>query len=310
MRRTVRSFLGAVAVATLGQGAVGCDAGSVAGGAPLPSCAPPASAAPAASAEATGSPVDEAATIAFKRNGAEVRTLTLKRLLTTVRPVAVKVYDPYYNREKSFRAMPIERVLELGFAGHDGSLAGVEFLLRAADGYTVSLRGNRLLEGGAMIAFEDVEVPGWEPIGPQRANPAPFYLIWTKKEQVSLETHPRPWQLATIEIVRFEDAFPRTVPKGLPDDDPGWKGFAIYRDQCVHCHAINRQGGRVGPELNLPRSVVEYRPVDQIKAYIRNPLDFRYSAMPPHPTMTDEHLDAIVAYLQAMKTRKQDDPKP
>ncbi len=284
----------------------GCDQGSTPS--PLPSCAPPASAAPSASVAA--SPIDEEATLAFKRNGADVRTLSLRRLLSTLKPQIVKVYDPYYNREKTFRALAIERVMELGFAGHDGQLAGVEFLLRAKDGYTVSLRGSRLLEGGAMIAFEDVEVPGWEPIGPQRSNPAPFYLIWSKKEQASLETHPRPWQLATIEIVRFEQAFPRTVPAGVPEGDGAWKGFAIYKDQCVHCHAINRQGGRVGPELNLPKSVVEYRPADQIKAYIRNPLDFRYSAMPPHPSLTDENLDQIVAYFEAMKSRKQDDAKP
>ena len=169
------------------------------------------------------------------------------------------------------------------------------------------MRGTRLLEGGAHIAIEDVDVPGWEPIGPQKANPGPFYLVWTKPHQQSLETHPRPWQLAAIEIVRFEDAFPRTVPAGLAEGDPGWKGFAVFKEQCVHCHAMNRQGGRVGPELNVPRSIVEYRPVDQIKAYIKNPLDFRYSAMPPHPTMTDETLDAIVAYFEAMKTRKQDE---
>ena len=147
-------------------------------------------------------------------------------------------------------------------------------------------------------------------LDPQRANPAPFYFVWSRKEQASLETHPRPWQLAAIEIVRFEDAFPKTVPAGLAEADPGWKGFALYKEQCVHCHAINRQGGRVGPELNVPKNVTEYRPVDQIKAYIKNPLDFRYSAMPPHPSLTEENLDQLVAYLQAMRERKQDGDAP
>ena len=150
-----------------------------------------------------------------------------------------------------------------------------------------------------VYAIEDVDVPGWEPIGPQKANPGPFYLVWTKPHQQSLETHPRPWQLAAIEIVRFEDAFPRTVPAGLAETDPGWKGFAVFKEQCVHCHAMNRQGGRVGPELNVPRSIVEYRPVDQIKAYIKDPLSFRYSTMPAHPTFSDADLDAVVAYFTA-----------
>ena len=150
---------------------------------------------------------------------------------------------------------------------------------------------------------------GWEPIGSQKANPGPFYLVWKNPNQVDLDTHPRPYQLASIEIARFEDLFPRTVPTGVAESDPAWKGYGIFRRECVHCHAINRQGGRVGPELNVPKSVTEYRTAEQIKAYVKNPLDFRYTAMPAHPSFTDADLDAIVAYFSAMKDRKQDDEK-
>ena len=38
---------------------------------------------------------------------------------------------------------------------------------------------------------------------------------------------------------------------------------------------------------NVPQSIVEYRPEAQIRAYIRNPLTFRYGAMPPHPHLDD-----------------------
>jgi len=269
--------------------------------------ATPADGAPRAPSSASSSPLDKTATLTFRRNGAEVRKLSLGAMLETLKTETVVAYDPYYNREKSFRAFPLARVLEAGFAGQDARFAELELVLRAKDGYTVAMRGSRLMEDGGFIAYEDTEVPGWEPIGQQRANPAPFYFIWSKKGQASLETHPRPYQLAAIEIIRFEEAFPKTVPTGLPKDDPGWSGFATYREQCVHCHAINRQGGRVGPELNVPQSIVEYRPIDQIKAYIKNPLEFRYSTMPPHPSLTAADLDALVAYFRAMSTRKQDE---
>ena len=49
---------------------------------------------------------------------------------------------------------------------------------------------------------------------PQRASPAPFYLVWKEASQQDLETHPRPWQVASIEIARFEVKFPHTVPTG------------------------------------------------------------------------------------------------
>ncbi|MBL9026517.1 MAG: c-type cytochrome [Myxococcales bacterium] len=250
----------------------------------------------------------QAAELTFRKEGERVVTLTLSDLTKAIPAETVKQLDPYYNKEKSYRAVPLAAVIELAFKG-EKDLPQKEYVLRAKDGYTVPLRGSKVFEKGAFIAFQDVEVPGWEPIGQQRANPAPFYLVWAGKDQTDLETHPRPYQLAAIEIARFEDVFPRTVPKGLAADSPAQKGFALFREQCIHCHAINREGGRVGPELNVPQSVVEYRPVDQIKAYIKDPLTFRYSTMPAHPSFTDADLDAIVAYFTAMKDRKQDDAK-
>ena len=79
-----------------------------------------------------------------------------------------------------------------------------------------------------------------------------------------------------------------------------------FRDHCIKCHAINREGGRVGPELNVPQSIVEYRPEEQIRAYIRNPATFRYGAMPPHPGLREAEMDALIAYFRAMSTHKHD----
>jgi len=211
-----------------------------------------------------------------------------------------------------FGTQPIggERVIafDLAFTGVD--LASQEYVLRAKDGYTVPMRGALATEPGAYIAFEDLDAPGWEPIGEQKANPAPYYLVWAKKEQANLDTHPRPYQLATIEIAPFETVFPHTAPTGIAEGEPAQRGYRVFKNQCILCHAINREGGRVGPDLNVPQSVVEYRPVDQIKAYIKNPLSFRYSQMPAHPNLTDGDLDDVVAYFTAMKDRKHDPDAP
>ena len=53
------------------------------------------------------------------------------------------------------------------------------------------MRGALVMEDGAYVAIEDLEVAGWEPIGPQHANPGPFYLVWSKPEQANLDAHPR-----------------------------------------------------------------------------------------------------------------------
>ncbi len=56
----------------------------------------------------------------------------------------------------------------------------------------------------------------------------------------------------------------------------------------------------------MPRSIVEYRPIEQIKAYIRDPGTFRYTSMPAHPDLSPEDLDALIAYFEVMKTLKHD----
>jgi mono/diheme cytochrome c family protein len=249
---------------------------------------------------------DGAATLAFVREGAALRSLRLDELVAGVPPEHFTAFDAYYNRDKRFLALPLRPVLERGFAGVAGPLEANEYVLRARDGYSVPIEGSKLLGGGAYLAIADDEVPGWEPIGPQRANPGPVYLVWREPQQRSLEEYPRPWQLATIELTRFERLYAHTVPTGEAPGSAAMRGFGTFRSLCVRCHAINREGGRVGPDLNVPRSIIEYRPAEQIKAYVRDPRAFRYSTMPAHPHLGDGELDALLAYFDAMRQRKHD----
>lgn len=244
----------------------------------------------------------EAPCLRFVRDGVEVTTLDREALTAAVGAVTVEEYDPYYGRRKRFRALPLRPLLQAGFGEAREDL---HYVLRARDGYTVPLSGKRLLEPGGHLAIEDLEAPGWQPIGPQQANPGPFYLVWSLPHQRELETHPRPWQLAAIEIAPFEAVFPHTDP-GPDADEAARRGYGTFRELCVRCHAINREGGRVGPELNVPRSIVEYRPAEQIRDYIRNPRSFRYGNMPPHPGLSDSDLDDLLAYFRVMSGKKHD----
>ncbi len=254
--------------------------------------------------------VDPAARLAFIRDGKPLRTLSVADLERTATPRDVAVYDPEYDKQKHLSVLPLAAVVEQGFGADAKSLAAQEFVLRAADGYTVPIDGARLMEKGGALAVADLDVKGWEAVGARHVDPGPLRVVWLAPGQRDADAYPRPWQLVAVEQARFESVFPHTVPSGQPPGSPAMRGFGLFRRDCIHCHAINREGGHVGPDLNVPRSIVEYRPITQIRQYIRNPQAFRYSVMPPHPGLGDADLDALIAYFQVMATQKFDSARP
>lgn len=250
--------------------------------------------------------VDPAARLRFVKDKKTLRDVDVATLEQSIPPEDVSVYDPEYGKTKRLTVLPLAAVVERGFGGDAARLRDKEFVLRAADGYTVPIDGARLLETGGALAIADRDVKGWEPVGERHVDPGPLRVVWLGAAQRDAATYPRPWQLVAIEEARFEDVFPHTVPAGQAADSPAMRGFALFRRDCIHCHAVNREGGHVGPDLNVPRSIVEYRPIAQIRQYIKDPESFRYTLMPPHPGLGDADLDALIAYFQVMKTQKHD----
>jgi mono/diheme cytochrome c family protein len=254
---------------------------------------------------------DETATLRFRAADGREVALSKADLRARCGVTTVTVDDPYYRAPRRYAACPLERVFELGFGAPPAALAGEDFLLVALDGYTRTAPGGQLAEGGAFLALDDAArlgrgESGFEAIDRRQLDAGPFYLVWSGPGQNDAHRYPWPYQLARIEVIRFAERFPHTVPPGAAPDDPAGRGFAIFRRECVSCHAMNGEGGRVGPELNVPRSIVEYRPPEQIKAYVRDPASFRYTTMPSHPHLSDSDLDALLAYFRHMSAHKHD----
>jgi mono/diheme cytochrome c family protein len=254
---------------------------------------------------------DEGARLTFRdARGAET-SLSKGELRARCGIATVTVEDPYYRAPHRFVACPLERVFELGLGAPPAAFADQDFLLVALDGYTRTAPGSQLAEGGAFLALDDAErvargESGFDPIDRRQVDAGPFYLIWSGPGRSDAHRYPWPYELARIEVVRFEERFPHTVPEGAAEGSPARRGFAIFRRECVSCHAVNGEGGSVGPELNVPKSITEYRDPAWIKAYVRDPSAIRYTSMPSHPHLADADLDALVAYFAHMSAHKHD----
>ncbi len=266
---------------------------------------------------AGSSPKDVQSSLSFLDAAGVERSFSLDVMRRACEEREVVVDDPYHRKSMGYVALPLGCVLDLGFAASGGGEGQRDrgLLLRAFDGYTRSVSGRDLLEEGAFLAFGESARMGRGPglarftrIDRRQVDPSPFYLVWTGVEQGDPHDHAWPYQLAHIDVAPFEQAFPRTVPSGLAKSHSGWAGYALFQRACASCHSINGEGGKVGPDLNVPRSIVEYRPIQEIRAYIRDPEATRYTSMPAHPDLSEADLDALIAYFSVMSERK-DDPR-
>jgi mono/diheme cytochrome c family protein len=246
---------------------------------------------------------------------AGTRRLTLAQLRAALRTDTASVaQDPSYERRaKRYVGFPLEDVLAL--AGLRPSPDEVLYFT-ASDGFRATL-SEAPGAGGVhgMIAFADLDAPGgWELLGhgADRKSPAPFYLVWTGADTAAAARRPWPYQLVRIEVVDLRRQYDRIYPTGVAQTDPVYRGYRAFvvtsrkGDQCVSCHSLNLQGGAVGPELNVPRNITEYRDDATLMAFIRNPRAFRArSPMPAFESdLTEQELRDILAYLHWLRDRK------
>ncbi|HEX8394410.1 MAG TPA: c-type cytochrome [Longimicrobium sp.] len=255
---------------------------------------------------------------------AGTRTFTLAELRRALPTDTADVrHDPAYEgRAKRYAGVPLDRLLEL--AGVKLSANEVLYFV-AADGYRATMAESAAdprVKG--VVAFADLDAPAgsaWQPVkhGAQSISPAPFYLVWGQTGAAApgdtadaALRRPWPYQLARIEVMDPRRKYDRLYPTGVRRDDPVYRGFQAFvieshgGDQCVACHALNRQGGSVGPELNVPRNITEYRDPAVLAAFIRNARSFRAgTAMPVFEgRLSEGEIQDILAYLRWMRGHK------
>ncbi|WP_288502942.1 cytochrome c, partial [uncultured Pseudomonas sp.] len=105
--------------------------------------------------------------------------------------------------------------------------------------------------------------------------------------------------------------FPALLPDPkLPSGSPVRQGFALFQQNCLACHRLNGAGdAQVGPDLNVPHNPTEYFQPGYLRRLIRDPQSLRQWPQAKMPgfapsVLSDKELDALLAYLRHMATRK------
>ncbi|MGF1701110.1 cytochrome c [Photobacterium makurazakiensis] len=239
-----------------------------------------------------------AAELSFYESGRQVQILSLKKMKQILPTHKITIYDPQYGKDKNYHAFKLHDVLSLAYGDSWLQTLSTDINFTALDGYQAVSDYKKVVNRGGYIVFADLDYPDWEGIGHKQVNPGPFYIVWQGKEQGPKNAYPWPYQLAKVDTVDFQAQYPAVYPQGVAKSSKVYSGFSLFKERCMKCHAIDQEGGKVGPDLNAPMNILSYRHRDMVRDYIRQPSKFRHTQMPDHLDLKTSQIDSILDYLQ------------
>ena len=241
--------------------------------------------------------------IEFYKGNKKLKTLDKSSMKNISSP---KKYELEYHfskaRTKNYECFPILPILKKVYGKELGGEGYSEVIFEATDGYKAFSEMEKLTESGGCLAFRDLDVKkGWEPVGRRSVSPAPYFLVWKDKDQNTANGYPWPWSLAKIKLIKFENRYKKVFPTGYKTSSDVYKGYLTFRGQCFRCHAIDKQGGKIGPDLAAPQNILAYRSKKMVYEFIKNPEKYRYTKMPAHDHLSKKEITQIIAYLASRK---------
>ncbi|MBN8922716.1 MAG: cytochrome C [Rhodanobacter sp. 68-29] len=220
-------------------------------------------------------------------------------------PVAIPD-DVAFGRPMRYRAVPLHALLP-------GLRPDQHLQFVASDGFAAEIPADAILNrqgAQAWLAIEDPAHP-WPALAENHNGAGPFYLVWTDPKAAHISPEQWPYQLAAIRLLSGVEArFPAIVPQAGANADVR-KGFAVFKRTCFACHTMNGAGdAKLGPDLNIPHNPTEYLRADLLRGFIRNPQSLRrwpeakMQGFPTQEALSDDDLDAVLAYLRYMAKHK------
>ena len=232
--------------------------------------------------------------------------IDLKKILARNDLVANDVnvkYDQFFKTSKRYRGYSINTIIDSAIKSDHFDTAGAVIIFECADGYKPVMDLAKIHQGAkGYLVFKDLEkglVGNW----PDSLNNmfSPFYLVW---DDVKKYDHSFTWPYGLTGLrlrpgsLEYKTIYPYK-------DSTLVKGFNAFIQNCFKCHSINKIGGTMGPEFNLPKNITEYWKEEDIISFAKNPSSYRYNShMPGITNVADTDLHEIVNYIRSMKNNK------
>lgn len=226
---------------------------------------------------------------------------------------SVVVNDPVYNKHKRYAGYWLSEIFALAGV-HPDSNAVLTFT--ALDGYKASIDVADIQKTGvkAFVAVADLDKEeGWEKFqhGKELITPAPYYLVWqTPLVDVTPPNVKLPWpyQMVEISIHKADEGLQKLFEESKDKSESVTRGNKVFQQNCASCHSLNLEGGVLGPELNVPKNILEYEDRKFLKDFIGDPNSFRARSKMPafSKTLSTHDIDDILDFLAWMGKHKVD----
>lgn len=210
-------------------------------------------------------------------------------------------HDKAFKEEMTFLGFSLNSLIDSLVADLENT-DNLQATFVCTDGYKPSIPLSEVAKHEGYITYQKSreQLKVWADSIKERIPP--YYVTW--KTDTLNQDLINPYGVTSLRIEMIGFNYDKILPAKVKEDSLLSKGFKLYEKMCMKCHAINQEGGVLGPELNVPQNITEYRSKDFFFSFIKSPMSYRYnSKMPPIP-LPDEKLGLIYDYLEAMKEFK------
>jgi cytochrome c2 len=212
-------------------------------------------------------------------------------------------YDHYFKSNKRYKGYLITTLLDSIAKQINFDTSNAIVIFECIDGYKPVMDWSKIFsKTKGYIVFKDLDPTingNWADSINKKFSP--YYLVWDNVKEDD-NSFMWPYGLIGLRLTYNDIAFKAIYPI---HDASLIKGFNLYRNNCLKCHSINKTGGTMGPEFNIPRNITEYWEEKDIVAFAKNPKDYRYnSQMPPIRNINNSDYKQIILYIKYMKNYK------